>query len=366
MRARKDPSRLRFASALLSLALLASPAAPGFAARAQTPPGTGGHPDSSSPVRDPFLAPPPAPVADSAAASAPQEAVKLSTQGRFTASAPRVGDSLDYVVQVEWEDAQVPVFVLAPDSLDFPGFKVLGQATVHKKLASGSSVRNHTEFIYRLRAATQGPGKAASLKVRYLTGLSRQEEAVFIPTALADIGPAPVRLPDMLWFKLLLWAAILAGAGVLGFAAFKLAARKRAAKVVKREDLKPEVAALKNRLRSAQNSPDASKAILLEMEGLAARFLRDETAPGNAPGTAAARGSAPARFDPLLDAYLARRAPGANGDAGPGGDARDWDKLRDLFRHARFAGGYKEPHELQDAFRTFRKCLKMTGDDDHE
>jgi hypothetical protein len=308
------------------------------------------------------------------------EAVKLSTQGHFTSMSPRVGDSLDYVVEVEWEDTQVPVIVLAPDSVDFPGFKVIGQATVHKKLAAGASVRNHTEFVFRLRAHTQGPGKAASMKLRYLTGLSRAEEAVFIPTALIDIRTAPVRLLDMLWFKALMLLVILGAAGAIGLASFKLASRKRADKAPKREDLSPAVAALKSRLRSAQNSPDASKEILLEMERLATRFLRDEI--DAAGGTAKAKktddaAGAPAqglRFEPLLTAYLA--GPGASGAAGAqgaGGTAQewakaqeDWAKLGELFKHARFAGGYKEPHELQDAFRTFRKCLKITGEDQHE
>jgi hypothetical protein len=88
---------------------------------------------------------------------------------------------------------------------------------------------------------------------------------------------------------------------------------------------------------------------------------------GNTPvtpaGTAGASVSA-ARFEPWLDAYQARN--GATAETAGAGTAQDWAKLRDLFRHARFAGGYKEPHELQDAFRTFRKCLKMTGDDEHE
>lgn len=384
---------------MLILALFSAPAiiAPALAQTAA--PSNASAPDSSAPVRDPFLAPAPLPLPDSGLPTgAPMEAIKLSTQGRFTDLSPRVGDSLDYVVEVEWEDTQVPVIVLAPDSVDFPGFKVIGQATVHKKLATGASVRNHTEFVFRLRAQTQGTGKAASMKLRYLTGLSRAEEAVFIPTALADIRPAPVRLLDMLWFKALLLVLILGGAGGLGFISFKLASRKRAEKAPKREDLAPAVAALKNRLRSAQNSPDASKEILLEMERLATRFLRDEIDAGgakvknadgsikNADGVAGASGPA-LKFEPLLATYLA--SPAAQGavaqsagaqSAGAGGTAQDWGRaqedwamvqqdwarLGELFKHARFAGGYKEPHELQDAFRTFRKCLKITGEDQHE
>src|SRR5207253_1309750 len=125
----------------------------------------------------------------------------LSTQAAFSQPSARVGDSLDYVLQVEWRDGQVPVVVLAPDSIAFAGFKVIGQATVHKKIATENEVRNHTEFIYRLRAVTQGGGRAASLKLRYLSGISKSEEAVYVPAAILDVGPAPVNLADRLWFK---------------------------------------------------------------------------------------------------------------------------------------------------------------------
>jgi hypothetical protein len=291
---------------------------------------------------------------DSGAAEPMQEAVKLSTRGAFSQPSARVGDSLAYVVTVEWEDTQVPVMVLAPDSTDFPGFRLLDQATQHKKLANGQSVRNHTEFIYSLRAMMPGPGKAASLKLRYLTGLSQREEAVFVPSALIDIAPAPVRLLDMLAVKIALWLAILGAAVTAGWAAFRLAARKRSEAKPKRADLKPDMDALKARLRTAQNNPESSQAILLEMESLAVRYLQDEMQMTDSS----------ARFETLLKSYLSK---GRGGDARPGtgsGEAGDWTKLGELFRHARFAGGYKEPHELQDAFRTFRKCLKMQAEEE--
>jgi hypothetical protein len=315
-------------------------------------------------AQDPLLAqPPPMPLtaADSNAVpdTAPDapafEAVKLSTQGAFTSASPRVGDSLDYVLRVEWEDTQVPVVVLAPDSLVFTGFKVLGQATVHKKLAAGNQVRNLTEFIFRLRAQTQGPGKASSLRLRYVTGISNREEAAFIPTVHIDILPAPVRILDTLWFKLLAGLLILGGGGALARYGYKKARQARAEKTPRREDLRPAVDILKSRLRAAQSTPDASREILLEMESLALRFLQDEL------GDKAAS----ARFEPLLDRYLAREGS-ASGGPRNGGDAEDWARLRELFRHARFAGGYKEPHELQEAFRTLKKCIKITGEDQHD
>jgi hypothetical protein len=316
-------------------------------------------PDSGAPAPATTLAVP----ADSAPAAPMQEAVKLSTHGAFSVPSARVGDSLAYVVAVEWEDTQVPVVVLAPDSIEFPGFRLLDQATQHKKLANGQAVRNHTEFIYSLRAMAQGPGKAASLKLRYLTGLSQREEAVFVPSALIDIGPAPVRLLDMLAVRIALWLAILGAAVAAGWAAFRVASRKRAEAQPKRADLRPQVEALKARLRTAQNTPEASKAILLEMESIAVAFLKEETG-----GTEAA-----GRFETLLKDYLSKGRPGGTGrlggPGGPGGAgeepaAAEWAKLADLFRHARFAGGYKEPHELQDAFRTFRKCLKIQAEEE--
>jgi hypothetical protein len=299
--------------------------------------------------------------ADTAQAAPMQEAVKLSTHGAFSLPSARVGDSLAYVVTVEWEDTQVPVVVLAPDSTDFPGFRLLDQATQHKKLANGQSVRNHTEFIYSLRAMTQGTGKAASLKLRYLTGLSQREEAVFVPSALLDIGPAPVRLLDLLAVKLALWLASLGALVAAGWAAFRFASRKRAEAKPQRADLRPQVETLKARLRTAQNNPESSQAILMEMESIAIRFLKEET--GEADSTA--------RFETLLKSYLSKGGAGAApagkapaGDARPEDGAADWARLAELFRHARFAGGYKEPHELQDAFRTFRKCLKMQAEEE--
>ncbi|GEM_PF-2254223 len=369
---------LAVAAAILACALAASGAVsinanpPNTAATISPNVPPNSPPDSSSDTktggRDPFLAPPPG-SATTATDTMPamQEAVKLSTQGAFTSNSPRVGDSLDYVIQLEWQDTQVPVIVLAPDSVSFPGFKILGQATVHKKLAAGQDVRNHTEFIYRLRAETQGPGRAASMKVRYLTGLSRQEEALFVPTALIDILPAPVHITDTLWFKLLGGLILLGGAVALAWASFRFTLRQKKSTAPAITDLGPELKALQNRLRSsAVNSPGASKEIIQTMESIGITYLRQDlrkdvrqekrpagTAEVPSAGTAA-------RFEPLLEEYLAR-----NGGTSEQ-DGQDWAKLRELFRHARFAGGHKEPHELQDAFRTFKRCLKITGVDEHD
>lgn len=305
----------------------------------------------------------------SLAAAAPVEAVNLSVEGRFTTPAPAVGDSLDYVLKVEWADAGVPVVVLAPDSLDFQGFDILGQATFHKKLADTRGVQNRTEFVYRLRAKTQGSARAASLKLRYLSGISRSEESVFVPSTLVDIAPAPTRLLESLWFRLLAALLLLALAGLGGHAAYRAARRRSEASARKPDgtDLRPEVLALKSRLKGGD-----SRDILLEMESVCARHLKARLAPlGKASVKAAIGDAAPPvaasappaganapRFDALLDRYLA--------SDGAEGQPEDWKSLRDLFQHARFAGGHKEPHELQDAYRTLKRCLRITDEPGEE
>lgn len=304
-------------------------------------------------------------VLDSTAATVepeavPQEAVKLSAHGAFSNPSPRVGDSLDYVLQVEWEESQVPVMVLAPDSLVFSGFKILGQATVHKKLANAQGIRNHTEFVYRLRAQIQGSGRISSLKIRYITGLSGHEEALFIPTALIDIAQAPVHLMDMLWFKLLAGLLLFGAAVMLGWTAFKVTLRTRKKSEPAKLDLGPKVQELKIRLKSAASSPEASRDILMAMESLSILYLQHALKPqGPKPPGTVTQTSPQAKFEPVLEAFLARTGNTDN-------EVQDWGKLRELFRHARFAGGHKEPHELQDAFKTFKRCLKITGEEEHE
>ncbi len=356
-----SPSGIPGASHVLTSAA-GSTASPG-----PTVPPTGTAGDSFS-ARDPF-ARPNSPVNGNS--GSPQvEAVKLSVQASFTNVSPRVNDSLDYILQVEWQETEVPVFVLAPDSVNFSGFKILGQAAQHKKLASDQGVRNHTDFIYRLRAQTQGSGRASLLKLRYLTGLSKQEEAVFVQPALVDIAAAPVNILEQLWFKLLAGLLLMGGAAALATVAFKWSVRRRLSRAPVKLDLRPEVSALGGRLRMAANNPDASKEILLEMERLGLKYLLQELESGGAKQTAKT-GKAPAdvakvlRFDEALDQYLVSYG-NLEGTQGISVEAQDWNRLRELFRHARFAGGYKEPHELQDAFKIFKRCIKMTGVDENE
>lgn len=291
-------------------------------------------------------APAPAPVAvpagPASGAVPPTAAVSLNAQAAFTQSAARVGDSLDYVLAVEWNDGETPVFVLAPDSLDFAGFKIIGQATSHKKIAQGGEARNRTEFIYRLRAATQGTGRASSLKLRYLSGLSKNEEAVYVPASVLDIGPEPVAFFDHLWVKILLAAIVLGGAAALVRVLLKQAKAKREAEPA-RDDLKPAVTEIKARIRAAAQGTANSKDILLEMESVCVRFLKESGAQGD-------------KFEPLLKSHLART----------GAAAPEWNKLKELFHHARFAGGQLEAYELQDAYKTLKKCLNISEEEEHD
>ena len=64
------------------------------------------------------------------------------------------------------------------------------------------------------------------------------------------------------------------------------------------------------------------------------------------------------RFEILLDTSLAKN---------PNLDSREtegWNKLRELFHQARYAGGRKEPHELQDTYRILKTCLHIQGENE--
>ena len=157
-----------------------------LAASAQPPPPA---PDSSAPMLS-------VPAADSGAAAAPAavEVVNLSVQGAFSAPSVRAGEAVDYVLRVDWPETGIPVMVLAPDSIGFPGLKVVSSATSHKKVAVGAGLGNRSEFTWKLVGETPGSGKASAVKVRVLTGISRTEESLCVPTAHIDVLPAATPL----------------------------------------------------------------------------------------------------------------------------------------------------------------------------
>ncbi len=284
------------------------------------------------------------PLPDSARS---EEAVKLSAQGMFATEKAAAGDTVEYRLRVEWKDMQIPVVVLAPESLETPGFHVAGQSATHRKTAENGEVRNVTEFAYKLVPKAPGSARVASLKLRYLTGLSSREEALYVPGAFLDIAPAKIPLRDRGWFRALLLAGFAVAAIMGGLSAWKAAQSKRQRTQNSRnKDFAPSFRALKGRWNTAE-----SRAWIEDAERLSCEFLGQQLG---------AEAPASARFDALLDLYLGQSPTKANGPE----EIAGWDRLRDLFRHARYAGGRKEPHELQDAYRVLKTCLHITGEEE--
>ena len=140
--------------------------------------------------------------------------IGINAKAAFSVKQAAVGDTVKYVLEVEWKDSRIPVVVLAPDSMNTPGFRVAGQNASHKKSARGDSVLNHTEFTYQLVPTVPGQSKVASLKLRYMTGLSNNEEALYVPAAFLEIIPAAIPLGSRLWFRF--FAFLLMAVAVIG------------------------------------------------------------------------------------------------------------------------------------------------------
>jgi len=301
-------------------------------------------PGTPAPISIPLPAGSASPIPDS---SRPEEAVKVSAQGMFTTEKAAAGDTVEYRLRVEWKDMQIPVVVLAPESLDAPGFRITGQSATHRKSVENGEVRNVTEFVYRLVPKVPGSARVASLKLRYLTGLSSREEALYVPGAFLDIAPAKISLWNRGWFRVLLLLVFVIAVvmGVRG--AWKAARSKRQReRSARNKDFAPGYLALKGRWNTAE-----SLAWIADAERLSCEYLGHQLG-AEAPSLA--------RFDALLDLYLGQSPTKASGPE----EIAGWDKLRDLFRHARYAGGRKEPHELQDAYRVLKTCLHITGEEE--
>lgn len=293
-----------------------------------------------------------------AAAEKNTDRISLSAKSRFTPNPSRMGDTVEYRIEVTWQDSRVPVLVLAPDSVDFTGLTLVEQSTRHEKSAMGGKVENRTVFSYSLVPKQTGIGKAASLKVRYTTALSGQEEAVYAPAAQVEIRAARFAFLQSGWFLGLCTVVILAGLGGVLYAALKAGkiggtGKNKSAETGpkdKRAQLVRDFQAVKARIGHGE-----SREILSEMERLAIAHLRasQASATSAAGGTAQSVESAPPKFDTLLDAWLMQNRDDLDRTA-------DWERLRELFRQARYAGGHKEPHELQDAWRAMKRCLNVT------
>ncbi len=272
----------------------------------------------------------------------PEESVQVSARGAFLTEHAAVGDTAVYRLLVEWKDTQVPVVVLAPDSLETPGFRIVDQSATHRKTAENGEVRNATEFTYKLMANAPGEAKVSSLKLRYLTGFSNREEALYVPASFINVDPAHVPLWERPWLQVL---ALLVLAGILGWSGKRLLEsarkRRRLARETKQRGFDPEVRALKGRWNTAD-----SRVWIEDAEKVCIDFLRHNLGI-NAPGS---------RFEILLEQYLSR-------NPGPG-ETEAWNKLRELFHHARYAGGRKEPHELQENYRILKTCLHIQGENE--
>lgn len=271
--------------------------------------------------------------------------MKLSAKGTFLTDRAAVGDTVVYQLLVEWMDTQVPVVVLAPDSLETPGFRIVDQSTTHHTTVANSEVRNATEFVYKLVADAPGGAKVSSLRLRYLTGFSNREEALYVPASFIDIDPAHVPLWERLWFQILVLLFIAAGLGWGGrrlLQSAKYARQRRLrSQEAKQRGFTPEVQALKGRWNTAD-----SRLWIEDAEKVCIDFLRHHLGI-NAPGN---------RFETLLEQYLAHNPKPEETEA--------WNKLRDLFHHARYAGGRKEPHELQENYRILKTCLHIQGENE--
>ncbi|HAO99379.1 MAG TPA: hypothetical protein DCQ83_04985 [Fibrobacteres bacterium] len=288
-----------------------------------------------------FVQPAPATVDSSTASVAPVEAVQLSAKGSFQSDHVAVGDTLIYRLLVEWKDERLPVVVLAPENMETPGFKIADQSTAHRKTVENGEVRNTTEFTYKLVPKVPGAAKVSALKLRYLTGFSNREEALYVPASFIDVEPAHVPLWKRWWFQLIAGIVILAGLIWGGRRALQTAkTNQQKSQATKNRDFSPDVKALRGRWNTAD-----SRVWLEDAEKVCLEYLRHQlgkSAPENP------------KFELLLEAYLARHS----------GETGEWSKLREAFHHARYAGGRKEPYELQDTYRTLKTCLHIQGDNE--
>ena len=271
-----------------------------------------------------------------------EEAIKLSAEGKFAVQQAEVGDTVEYTIHVEWKDLRIPVMVLPPESLETPGFRITGQRTTQRKIANATEILNDMQFLFKLVPKLPGNAKVGSFKLKYITGLSNHEETFLVPSAFLDIYPAHIPFYSRFWFQLLACLLFLSALffGIWKWILTLKAGRYRALKA-KNRDFTPEILSLKGRWNSAD-----SKTWITDAEKISQAWLMHKLSSPS---------SSQDRFEDLLSKYLSTVKP-------PTPEVEGWDHLKELFHHARYAGGRKDPHELQDAYRTLKTCLHISGE----
>ncbi len=264
--------------------------------------------------------------------------IDIDAQSYFTVESPEVGDTLSYLITVEWVNPKVPVFVLAPESLSFSGFKKLRVSTKNKKIhqsESGvSTLKNRAEFIYKLQALTIGTGKASSTRLSYYTALSKEKEYLSIAPSLVDIKKA--RLPfTKTWIFKGIFCVFLLGLGAWGLIIFLN--RKKPLKAKKEDSVLEQMKAIKSRLEIGE-----SRNVILEMEKIAIYYLQEATA-----------NKLVNKLDPLLEEYLQNKSAS---------EKEEWKSVSEEFVYAKFGGGKKQAYELKEIYQRLSQCFKLKKD----
>jgi hypothetical protein len=273
------------------------------------------------------------------------ELVNISGSSHFTVEAPHAGDTLSYIITVEWENPKIPVTVLAPESLSFSGLKKTGASTQHKKIAvqkaSGVMLKNSSLFIFNLKALTSGSAKAQSARLPYFSAVSQEREYVYISPSLITVLPAITPISQTITFKLILGllavSALMAGVYFV-VKRFKQGSKPSAGQTLSFEE---EVKDLKSRIQVAD-----SRQLLQEAEKVCVKYLRSRL-----PGTQLAS------TDALIDSYLTKYSEEHK---------TQWQLLKNDFELANFGGGQKVAHELANTIKNIKTCLNIREDENHE
>ncbi len=281
------------------------------------------------------------------------QAVARSINAHAGFSQPGIhsGDTLSYTVKVEWMEQGPEIAVAAPEDLNFTAFTVIERKTAFRKSAAEGNTLNSIEFTYHLRSGDAGNGMASAARIPY----SDANGTHHLPLASANLEILPPRVPllERPGFRYTAYAGFVALAFAGGLITRKKFKDKKARE--NRNELPgwaEEIKRLKSRLAVAE-----SKLLLEDMESLTVRYLRAEIArldgarkSRSSTATTSDKDIPVAGFDHLLPRYL---------ELMDNAEADSWNKLGDLFRYARYAGGHKERHELSAGYGLLKTCMRV-------